>query len=215
VRKLFFETSADHIENTPSGDLQSRELQASYRMEFQNGDFYDVEVTDAYEGLTEPFELAPGITVPAGGCDFRQVRTSYTLGTQHRVSGSITARRGGFYGGTLTELSYRGRVEFSPRVYAEPSVSWNRIEGPFGSGSTNLVSARVTYTLTPRMFTAVLVQYQSASSSLTSSARFRWEYQPGSDLFIVYGDGRDSDSRGFPALANRSFVVKVTRLLRF
>ena len=77
------------------------------------------------------------------------------------------------------------------------------------------MSARVTYTLTPRMFTAVLVQYQSASSSLTSSARFRWEYQPGSDLFIVHGDGRDSDSRGFPALANRSFVVKVTRLLRF
>ena len=81
-------------------------------MEFQNDDFYDVEVTDAYEGLTEPFELAPGITVPAGGYDFRQVRTSYTLGTQHRVSGSLTARRGGFYGGMLTEpqLSRPGGV---------------------------------------------------------------------------------------------------------
>lgn len=117
-----------------------------------------------------------------------------------------------FLRGMLTELSYRGRVEFSPRVYAEPSVSWNRIEGPFGNGSTNLVSTRIT--LSPRMFTAVLAQFQPASS-LTTSACFRWAYHPGSELFIVYADGRDSDSRGFPALANRSFVVKVTRLFRF
>ncbi len=215
VRRLFFETSVDYIEDTPAATLQSRELQGSYRMEFQNGDFYDVELTDSYEGLKAAFEVAPGVTVPAGGYDFTQVRTTYTVGAQRPISGSITARRGGFYGGTLTELSYRGRVEFSSRLYAEPTVSWNRVEGPYGRNSTNLASTRLTYTITPRMFTSALVQYQSASSSITTSARFRWEYQPGSDLFIVYTDGRDTASRGFPALVNRSFVLKITRLFRF
>jgi hypothetical protein len=38
---------------------------------------------------------------------------------------------------------------------------------------------------------------------------------PGSDLFVVYSDGRTTLSRGFPDVENRSFVVKITRLFRF
>jgi len=42
----------------------------------------------------------------------------------------------------------------------------------------------------------------------------RWEYQPGSDLFVVYSEGRETNRRGFPVMANRGFVVKFTKLLR-
>ncbi len=66
-----------------------------------------------------------------------------------------------------------------------------------------------------RRFFSVLAQYQSASNTLSTNARFRWEYTPGSELFIVYSDGRDTLSRGFPGISNRSFIVKVTRLLRW
>ena len=46
--------------------------------------------------------------------------------------------------------------------------------------------------------------------------RFRWEYQPGSELFVVCSDARDTDETGFPPpVLNRSFVVKLTKLLRF
>ena len=66
------------------------------------------------------------------------------------------------------------------------------------------------------MFVSALVQYQKRTSSVTSNARFRWEYRPGSELFVVYSDGRTTlNSTGFPDLQNRSFVVKVTRLLRW
>jgi len=45
--------------------------------------------------------------------------------------------------------------------------------------------------------------------------RYRWEYQPGSDLFVVYSDGRETFYPSFPRLANRTFAVKFTRLFRF
>jgi hypothetical protein len=61
---------------------------------------------------------------------------------------------------------------------------------------------------------SALVQYQSRIDSMSTNARFRWEYQPGSELFIVYSDGRTTLSRGVPDLQNRSFVVKVTRLFQ-
>ena len=55
----------------------------------------------------------------------------------------------------------------------------------------------------------------AAGNVFSSNLRFRWEYSPGSELFVVYTDERDTTSPGYPALRNRAFVVKVNRLLRF
>ena len=60
-----------------------------------------------------------------------------------------------------------------------------------------------------------LVQCNSCTRTLGSSVRFRWEYIPGSELFLVYSDGRDTSLPGAPKLANRSIAMKITRGLRF
>ena len=65
------------------------------------------------------------------------------------------------------------------------------------------------------MFASALVQYQSSTDSVSTNARFRWEYQPGSELFVVYSDGRNTTGPGFASLDNRSIVVKATKLFRF
>ena len=49
---------------------------------------------------------------------------------------------------------------------------------------------------------------------MSTNARLRWEYRPGSELFVVYNEERDTLARRFPALVNRAFIVKVNRLLR-
>ena len=98
----------------------------------------------------------------------------------------------------------------------EPQVSLNHVDTPYGVGNTNVIGSRATYTLTPRMFVGALLQYQSATKAVSANVRFRWEYQPGSELFVVYSDARDTDETGFPPpVLNRSFVVKLTKLLRF
>jgi hypothetical protein len=64
-----------------------------------------------------------------------------------------------------------------------------------GSFTAKVVRTRTTYTITPRMFVSGLLQYNSASTSIGSNLRFRWEYQPGSEFFVVYTDEYDSDPR--------------------
>ena len=153
---------------------------------------------------------------PPGEYKTQQGHVSYILGQQRPVSGTVTVGRSGFYGGTLTEFTWTGRVELSKQFYLEPQLSWNHVDVPQGIANNNLFSSRGTYTISPRMFVSALVQYQKRTSSVTSNARFRWEYRPGSELFVVYSDGRTTiNSSGFPDLQNRSFVVKVTRLLRW
>lgn len=214
VRKLFFEASYDYYEDR-NGRPESREAQGSYRMELASGDGFAVEYSRIFEGLQAPFQVTTGVTVPIGRYEFQQAKFLYTSSPQRPLSGTLTLNYGGFYAGTLKEITWRGRVEFGPRFYAEPTISLNYFNTPFGNGDSNLISSRLTYTLTPRMFASALLQYQSASSSVSSNVRFRWEYQPGSELFVVYSDGRSTLNPGFPTLDNRSFVVKLTKLFRF
>jgi len=91
----------------------------------------------------------------------------------------------------------------------------NHVELAEGWFTARLVGSRVTYTMTPRMFAGTPLQYNSATNTLSSNARLRWEYRPGSELFVVYDEQRDTLGVGVPGLSNRSSTVKVSRLLRF
>ena len=181
-----------------------------------NSDTFAIDLSRNYERLPARFEVGRNLFVPAGEYRMTQSHAAYTFGQQRPVSGSLTAARSGFYAGTLTELSWSGRVELTKQFYVEPQLSWNLVDVPQGRSNSNLYSTRATYTLSTRMFVSALVQYQSRTNSVTTNARFRWEYLPGSELFVVYSDGRTTlDARGFPDLQNRSFVIKATRLLRW
>ena len=57
--------------------------------------------------------------------------------------------------------------------------------------------------------------FRSLDAALDTNVRLRWEYVPGSELFVVYSDGRRTRYDGVSGLRNRSLVVKLTRLLRF
>ena len=65
------------------------------------------------------------------------------------------------------------------------------------------------------MLVSSLIQYNAVGNSLSSSVRLRWEYTGGSELFVVYCDGRNTQAAGFPNVLNRTFAVKITRLVRF
>ena len=215
VRKFLFQGSVDYT--TDGTDrLETRLQQGIAGIEFESGDYLFAGVTDNFELLDRSFEITPDIVIPVGAYHFVNTRVVYAFGQQRMVSGGLSFDYGGFFDGDRTGVGYNvGRVTLSPRLSVEPSVSFNRITGPQGNFSTRLVSARTTYAVTPRMFAAALVQYNSTLDSLGTNLRFRWEYQPGSELFVVYTDERNTLDFRSPVLQNRALVVKVTRLFRF
>jgi hypothetical protein len=109
----------------------------------------------------------------------------------------------------------RGRYNVTPKLSVEPSLSVNWVDLAEGSFTTNVVGSRVTYTRTSRMFVSGLLQYNSGNNAVAANVRLRWEYRPGSELFVVYNEQRDTRDPGFPGLANRAFIVKINRLFRF
>ena len=94
---------------------------------------------------------------------------------------------GTYYDGDRMALSFRsGRLAVTPRLVLEPSLSINWIDLPFGSFTTQLYRVRASYSFSPRMFVASLLQYNSTNDTVSTNLRLRWEYIPGSELFVVY-----------------------------
>jgi len=214
IRKVSMEASLDYITDL-GGTLESREAQASTRVEFNSGGFWSTDYTRNYELITTPFEIATGVFIAPGGYQFHGVQSQYYLGPQNRITGRINMAAGSFYGGTRREIGYDGRVELSSQFALEPRLSINWIDLPVGAFTSRLLGSRATYAVSTRMALSALVQYNSSNSTLSSNVRFRWEYRPGSDLFVVYSDGRETADTRPAGLQSQSFTVKATRLFRF
>ena len=219
IRRFVVSGRFEHIATADRGDLETREAQLLLESEFENSDQLNFFFNDHYELLTVPFTISPGVTIPVGGYNFRNFRVSYRFGAQRPVSGLITMRTGGFWSGDNTAVSLSsGRVEVTPQLSLEPSVSLNWVDLPEGSFTTQLARARFTYTFTPRMFLSGLIQYSSSVDSFSTNFRFRWEYSPGSEIFVVYSEDRNTDPLvpdRFTELRDRGLVVKINRLFQF
>ncbi len=215
VRKITALASLNYVTNT--GDrLDTREQVGQFQTEFTNSDIVSVTHTDSFDRLVRPFAIAPGIRIPVGGYNFATTQVSYTGGQQRRYSGAVVYEGGPFYSGHRHSIALNAaRMEVTPQFSAEPSVSVNWVDLEEGSFTTKVARLRGTYTMTPRMYVSGIVQYNSTSTSFGSNLRFRWEYRPGSEVFVVYTDDYDTEARpNVTPLRNRAFVVKVNRLFR-
>ena len=226
VRKFTWSGSGEYIENG-AGSVDTRVWRGHFGTEFESSDQISVDVVSHYEALRQAFTPAGSpVPIAVGGYAFNDAVASYTFGAQRRVSGTVSAQVGDYYNGTIRSLTIGpgamspGRVSVLTQLSVEPTFAVTRIELPNATFTTKLARARVDYAFTPLMFASGLFQYSSADRALSTNLRFRWEYAPGSELFLVYTDERDRTDERFATpslvrgLKNRAIVVKINRLLR-
>ena len=215
IRQFTYEANLEYIENS-AGQLETRTQAGRVAIELQNSDALSIEGGNNYERLLRPFGVATSVSIPPGSYTFNNATLTYRMGLQRRVSGAWSLQRGDFYDGQINAFGFTGaRVSIVKQWSVEPSVQINDVHRSVAGFTTTLLRARSDYAFTPRMFASALIQYSSNDQLFGTNLRFRWEYLPGSELFIVYTDERDTIHPGFPDLRNRAFVVKINRLLRF
>lgn len=219
IRQVRFEGGFDYIEAADTGAVQTRQSQFGILAEFENGDQAGISVADNYEFLSREFTPGPGVVLPVGGYGFQDLEMTYQAGPRRFITGNFMARVGEYFSGTIRSVGFmRTRLSLTDRFSLEPSISLNWIDTPSGAFRTDLVVSRVNYSFTPRMFFSGLTQFNSASNTLSNNLRLRWEYSPGSEVFVVYTEDRETNPLmpdRYTDLRNRGFVVKVNRLLRF
>ena len=213
IRQFEFKAEASQYDR-PDGEMETREYNFEGRAIFESSDRFVVTHSLTEEHLLEGFPLSSEVDVPAGNYRFARSGVRFWFGTHRAVSGYVRYEFGDFFGGTRQEVGYWGRAEVNRRFSMEPNLSFNWITVPAGEVRAQVSRLRATYTVSPRSFVGALVQYNSAAQLFSANLRYRWEYSPGSDVFVVFSTNRDGDD-GLSGLTDRALVVKFTRLFRF
>ena len=219
IRRVSLTGTFDYIYNNAASLRETSDDNASFNLEFHSSDAINAEFNHGYDVLLRPFRIAPNVTVPVGAYDTNTVRTSYTIGPQKRYNFSGSYEYGGLYGGNQHVFGLSSaRLAVTPKLAVEPAISINRIDLPYGTFTTQLYRTRATYTFTPRIFASAFVQYNSTNSTFSTNLRLRWEYEPGSEFFVVYTNDQNMNPltpNRSSEMLNRAFVFKFNKLFRF
>ncbi len=199
-----------------TGFQESGWIHMDTELEFSGGGRIGPELNFRREGLSQPFEISPGVIIPPGTYDYFE--NGWDIGSNPSAPLSLRARLnlGGFYsgkrwGGNAT-LTWRKWSSFTSEV----RVDYNYVDLPYGPAfETTLVGARLGYFFTPRIRLQSLIQYNNQAEIWSANFRFAWLQRGGTGLFVVYNETQESfafdpfNSLNRPL--NRSFIVKFSR----
>ena len=198
-----------------AGRLVYRQLHHMIRIIFENSARLDFVYNRNFERLDEPFRVRPDISILPGKYYFYNARIGFNSNPSRQVSYGITYRPQGFYGGNRQDLSLNLGSRITSKFSAAVEYTRNDVDLPVGDFVTQLGSLRVDYTFSPTLSLRTLTQYNSSNEQWSTSARFRYIYRPGSDLYIVYDEVR-RDINGIPVaqeFRDRRLIIKATYLL--
>ena len=111
------------------------------------------------------------------------------------IGADVTCCR--FYDGGA--VATRLNLFFRPSTHFEIAVGHeaNAIDLPTGAVDIHLATTNAMINFTPVMQVALQAQYDNISENFALSARYRWEYRPGSELFGGFGQSALISNRGF------------------
>jgi hypothetical protein len=211
VRQLLVGGIVD-VYATHRGAIESRTSTGQLGMTFNDTSAVTLDVSRDYDLLTTPFVLGHGVIRP-GGYTWETARLAYASSPRRRVAGSGYVEAGSYYSGDKATLN--GSLSLQPleTLLVEVACNRNRITLPgVAAYITNTVSSRLSYSFSPTLFVKAFAQYNDTRKQASLNLLLWNIYKPGSDLYVVYNQGWNTDLPGPRAMAvkNRSLSVKLT-----
>ncbi|HET9276412.1 MAG TPA: DUF5916 domain-containing protein [Gemmatimonadales bacterium] len=193
-----------------AGFTEYRIIHTDSHFEFANGAFFQLPALNWIRyGLQVPFEIVPGVIIPAGTYDnFEWGFEAHTnLSAPLSIGGAIDI--GGFYSGHRKSIAPTVTARLGTSLIATARLSLEDVELDEGSFTTTLIGLKTAYSFTPRIYLQSLIQYNDQTRSLSGNVRFGWLGPAGTGLFVVYNEGRQTGPGSGPL--DRALIVKFTR----
>ena len=211
IKKLDINAGVDYYENH-RGLSESRADILGLTLTRNDNAALHVRASREFDRLTEPFHIGP-LEVPIGGYTWNTQEMAYATDRSRRLYGEGAVTTGGYYSGDRTSLG--GSVGLLPleTLLVEFDYRRNRITLPQEpTYTTNTVNARVSHSFTPDLFVKSFIQYNDARRLANLNFLIWYRYRMGSDLYLVYNEGWDTDrpGAGSAGVRDRSLQIKLT-----
>ena len=213
LRELRPHTSYFEYRDIETGFTESARWHVDSHLEFEDG----MEIHPAFnwvqEGLEAPFEVWPGVVVPAG--TYSGWETGWVLFTNESAPLSFNGglNMGSFLSGSRRNPYGTVTARSGSAFSASLRVDYNDVELPEGSFNSTLWGVRLAYFVTPRIYLQSLTQYSDQLDAWSTNVRFGWLDDAGTGLFIVYNEANGFDTLARDTPLNRALTIKYTRLI--
>jgi hypothetical protein len=211
IRRFNFELFPEIVTDLEGRVLDWEVFTAPLNIRTESQEHIEWNYIPVFQRLDVPFEIRPGIVIPAG--DYRWTRYRFEVNTADKRPWVVDFGWwwGSFYEGRLRQLELGFTWKPSPHLFLEVESERNTVELPQGDFVATLYEFRADYSFSPDISWANLVQYDSDSGILGFQSRFRWILTPGRDLFVVYNRGwQDFENRAFTAFERGSVKFQYT-----
>ncbi|MGZ6007118.1 MAG: hypothetical protein ACXWKS_06645, partial [Rhizomicrobium sp.] len=116
--------------------------------------------------------------------------------TDRFISGIFDVQCCGFYGGHLLQTQTTIALHPGDTVTFSGEHTMQLIGLPTGHVAIHIGSIDAALNFTPDMQIRMQAQYDNISKDLGYSVRYRWEFDPGSELLVVVGDDATVNTLG-------------------
>lgn len=211
VRQLTLGGQIDYFEDHAGvPDSRNQELVVSV-LQHDNAT-YGVTLDRDFDRLPADWATA-GSIIPRGEYAWNTVKLSYASDQSRRVYATAGLDAGGYYGGD--RRTYRASLNFvlKDTLLVEPNYTRNDISLPGASRYvTNTLNTRVSYSFSPDLFVKGFFQYNDARKTASFNALLWYIYKPGSDFYLVYDHGWNTDApeERYWRTRGRRLTAKVT-----
>lgn len=175
-----------------------------------------------HEDVAEAFTIGKA-TVPAGAYDFKDLQVVLSMGAGSKLRAGMDARAGSYFDGTRAQVILTPTWNVSPHLELGTDYQLTHLEFDKRDQKENVQVARfrIRAALNPQASGNAFVQYNSTTDRLDFNVRLRYAFAEGTDLWLVYNEGLDTDPvrdlggiRSPTSLA-RTVLLKYTHTLGF
>jgi hypothetical protein len=218
IRNNFGFFSFSRTNRNDTGELQSENLfWRVISINTHSGDALEFQVQQETEGLIVPFQIRPGIIIPAGEYSFNSFEIALSTTNQRDFSPDISYKQGDFFNGERREVGLGINWAASRNLTMEFSYDFADVEMPEGDFVSRLISMNMNFAFNADWSWVNLMQYDNGSDTVGINSRLRWTPRAGENLYLVLNYNTDSQDGAFRGLQVRDseVVLKYTRNFRF
>ena len=192
IQQMFHDVFYTRFTRLEDGEVESWDLYVTpVDWHFLSGDNLHrlLDFNPTYERLFEPFEISPGVVLPAGRYRFTRFQSTVATANRRRLSGSLGVGWGSFWSGDAEQVTVQLTYRIPPTLSVSLNTNLTFARLPEGDFTARIFTLNSSLSISPALSFFNLIQYDNRSRNLGWQSRLRWTLRPGSDLFVSFHRG--------------------------
>lgn len=196
------------------GVVQTRRHTLSMFAEMRTNYRYWLEVRNYYEFVPAEFTLPRNVPILVNRYNWTNIYGRIDTAQGGALRGGIQVECCSFYNGSYLDITLTGAYRLRGILEVSPKYEAQFISLPTGDVNIHILSLETIFNFTPDMQLVTQTQFDNISRAFGFSARFRWEYAPGDELFAALGQTALIPGTNFRAQTTQ-LSVRLGRTFRF